>query len=150
MVRIFIFMDGIIRISVCFFCHDGKGNYLVAKRSQNCRDEQGLWDPGGGGLKFGEKIEDALRRELQEEFCTTPLEVEHLGYRDVFREQKGQPTHWVANDFRVLVDPAAVKIGEPHKCDELRWGTIEEIKSLGDELHSQFPAYFAKHEGKLV
>lgn len=143
-------MEGIIRISVCFFCHDGKGNYLVAKRSQNCRDEQGLWDPGGGGLKFGEKIEDAVYREMREEYATSPLAIEHLGYRDVFREQNGLPTHWVAHDFRVLVDPAEVKIGEPHKCDELRWGTIEEIKSLGDELHSQFPAFFAKHEGKLI
>ncbi len=143
-------MDGIIRISVCFFCHDGKGNYLVAKRSQNCRDEQGLWDPGGGGLKFGETIEDAVRREMREEFCAAPIAMECMGYRDVFRVQNGVETHWVAHDFRVLVDPREVKIGEPHKCDELRWGTIEEIKNLGEELHSQFPAFFAKHEGKLV
>jgi len=143
-------MEGIIRISVVFFCHDGKGNYLLGKRSQNCRDEQGRWDCGGGGLKFGETIEGAVLREVQEEFCAVPIATEFMGYRDVFREQNGSATHWVAHDFRVLVDPVQVRNGEPHKCDELRWGTIEEIKSLGDELHSQFPAFFAKHEGKLI
>ena len=150
MVRIFMFMDGIIRVSVCFFCHDGAGKYLVAKRSKQARDEHGRWDPGAGGLKFGETLEDAVCREIQEEYSTKPLTIEHLGYRDVFREQNGTPTHWVAHDFRVLVDPTEVKIGEPHKCDELRWGTIEEIKNLDEELHSQFPAFFAKHEGKLL
>jgi ADP-ribose pyrophosphatase YjhB (NUDIX family) len=46
----------------------------------NCRDEQGMWDGGGGGLKFGEKIEDAVVREIKEEYCATPKKIEFLGY----------------------------------------------------------------------
>ena len=51
-----------IGITVSFVCHDGTGNYLMNKRSVNCRDEHGTWDFGGGGLEIGEKIEDCLKK----------------------------------------------------------------------------------------
>ena len=54
-----------VGIGVCFFCHDGAGRVLMNKRSQNCRDEQGRWDFGGGGVEFGESITDALKREMK-------------------------------------------------------------------------------------
>ena len=41
-----------IGVSVVYFCHDGKGNFVMAKRSENCRDEIGNWDIGGGGLNL--------------------------------------------------------------------------------------------------
>lgn len=43
-----------IGVTTVFYCHDGKGNLLLHKRSQTCRDEKGRWDCGGGALKFGE------------------------------------------------------------------------------------------------
>lgn len=142
-------MEGLIRISVITICHDGKGKYLLGKRSVNCRDEQGKWEPvGGGGLKFGEGIEEAARREIKEEGCANVKELEFLGYRDVFREQEGKMTHWLAMDFKALIDPSEAKIGEPHKCDEQRWVTIDELVSL-DNLHSQFPAFLEKYKEVL-
>lgn len=48
--------------SVVYFCHDGKGNFVMAKRSANARDEHGKWDIGGGGLEFGEKVEDEFEK----------------------------------------------------------------------------------------
>ncbi len=141
---------GLIRVSVITICHDGNGKYLLGKRSQNCRDEQGKWEPvGGGGLKFGETIEDAARREIKEEGGADVQNLEFLGYRDVFREHEGSPTHWLAMDFRALIDPAKAKIGEPHKCDEQRWVTIDELASMED-LHSQFPAFLEKYKDVLV
>lgn len=131
------------------FCHDGKGNYAISKRSPNCRDEQGRWEPvAGGGLKFNEKVEDAARREILEEACVEVEELEFIGYRDVFREIDGQKTHWIAFDFRAKVDPSKVKIGEPHKCDEQRWVTIDELVAMND-LHSQFPAFIEKYKEVL-
>ncbi|MCC7500485.1 NUDIX domain-containing protein [Candidatus Nomurabacteria bacterium] len=141
---------GLIRISVIAICHDGKGKYLLGRRSMSCRDEQGKWDPvAGGGLKFGESIEDAARREIKEEGCADVEELEFMGYRDVFREQDGQQTHWVAFDFRAKIDPAQAKIGEPHKCDEQRWVSIAELEVM-DNLHSQFPAFIEKYREKLI
>ena len=60
-----------IGVTVNFIIHDGKGNVLLQKRSQNCRDEQGRWDIGGGALEFGEKLEDAVRREVKEDSVQT-------------------------------------------------------------------------------
>ncbi|MEK7613065.1 MAG: NUDIX domain-containing protein [Patescibacteria group bacterium] len=143
-------MQGVIRTGVCFFCHDGGGKYLISKRSKNCRDEQGRWDPGGGGVKFGEKIEDAVLREILEEYGTEVLDVEFLGFRDVFREQNGVQTHWVTFDFRVKVDSAEVKNMEPHKCDELRWVTIDEVSNYPEPVHSQFPFYLEKYRERFL
>ena len=61
-------------VTVVFLCHDGKGNYLLGKRSKNCRDEQGRWDSGGGGLDLGSSVEETLKREIKEEYCTKVLE----------------------------------------------------------------------------
>lgn len=142
-------MDGIIRTGVCFFCHDGAGNFLISKRSAQARDEHGTWEEGGGGLKFGEKIEEALHREIREEYCATPIAVEFLGYRDILREQKGAKTHWIMFDFKVHVDPVQVQIGEPHKCDELQWVTLEGIENFSEPLHPQFKLSFNKYRNIL-
>ena len=143
-------MEGIIRTGVCFFCHDGSGKYLLSKRSKNCRDEQGTWDPGGGGLKFGEKVEDAVHREVREEYGATPVGVEFMGFRDVFRTQDNKETHWITFDFRIHVDPSQVKNAEPHKCDGLQWVTIPQLKTFSEPLHSQFPAFFEKYKERFL
>lgn len=134
-------------ITVVFFCHDGNGNYLLSKRSTNCRDEHGCWDPGGGGVDFGERIEDVLKREIKEEYCADVLEYEEFGFLDVHREHAGKPTHWIALLYRVLVDPSQVANGEPHKFDAIDWFRID---NLPEPLHSQFPAVLKKYRTELT
>ena len=57
-----------IGVAVVPFLHDGNGKYLVGLRTDKCRDEHFTWEPlGGGGLKFGETIEEAIVREVLEE-----------------------------------------------------------------------------------
>ncbi len=127
---------GVDHIGVCvnFVVHDGNGKMLMQKRSQNCRDEQGRWDVGSGAVEFGELLEDAVLREVQEELSTSPIEVQYLHTYDAHREHEGQQTHWIAISYAVQVDPKAVKIGEPHKIDEIGWFTTE---ALPEPLHSQ-------------
>lgn len=123
-----------IGVAVAFYCHDGKGNYLFHKRSKECRDEHGAWDCGGGGLKFGEKLLDAVAREIGEEFGTIPKEIEFMGSDEVFREHEGQKTHWLDFKYRVLVDRNTVINNEPHKHEELGWYKLDNLPS---PLHSQ-------------
>ncbi len=132
--------------SVVYFCHDGKGNILFAKRSQNARDEKGIWDIGGGGIEFGETIDETLRKEIKEEYNADILNYEFLGYRDVHREIDGQQSHWIALDFKVLIDPSNVKINEPHKFDDIGWFTIDKLPK---PWHSQFPTFLEKYREKL-
>lgn len=137
-----------IGVAVVYFCHDGKGNYLFAKRSQGARDEPGTWDTGGGGLEFGETVEECLAKEIKEEYCADILQSQFLGYRDVFRDHDGRPTRWIAFHFKVLIDPAQAKIGEPHKFDELRWFRLDHLPPVS-ELHSQTPLELEKYKAFL-
>ena len=133
-------------ISVVFVCHDGIGNYLFNKRSKNCRDEHGRWDCGAGGLDLGLSVEETLKKEIMEEYCTEIINFEFIGYRDVFRKEDGMKTHWLMMDFLVLVDKEKVKIGEPHKMDEICWFKINDLPK---PMHSQWPAYYNKYKEKL-
>jgi 8-oxo-dGTP diphosphatase len=135
-----------IGVSASFFCHDGQGNFVMAKRSQNARDERGNWDCGGGGVEFGHTVEETLHKEIKEEYGADILSYEFLGYREAKRMHEGTPTHWVSLDFKVLVDPSQVKNNEPRKFDDLAWFTLS---NLPTPLHSQFPAFLEKYKGKL-
>lgn len=133
-------------VTIVYACHDGTGNFLLNKRSVQCRDEHGKWDCGGGGLDLGVTVEETLRKEIMEEYCTDVLSYEFLGFRDVHREHNGRPTHWIALDFKVLIDKEKVQNGEPHKFDEIGWFKLDAMPS---ELHSQFPNFLKKYKDKL-
>jgi ADP-ribose pyrophosphatase YjhB (NUDIX family) len=85
-------------------------------------------------LEFGETFAEAVTREVAEEYTAAPLAIDLLGVRNVLRADP--PSHWVAVIFGVRVDPGQVKIGEPHKFDELDWFRLD---ALPAPLHSQLP-----------
>jgi 8-oxo-dGTP diphosphatase len=117
-------------VSCVFVCHDGKGRVLLARRSAGARDEPGAWDTGAGAIEHGESFEEAVAREVREEYRAQVRGIETLGVRNVLRG----PTHWVAVVFAVEVDPDAVEIGEPHKFDRLDWFSPDEPP---EPAHSQ-------------
>ena len=133
-------------VTIVFACHDGAGRYLLSKRSSESRDENGAWSQGGGGLEFGDTIEETLRKEIMEEYCVDVIHFEFMGHRDVHREHGGVKTHWIALDYKVLIDPTRVENGEPHKADELGWFTLDNLPS---PMYSQWPVFFEKYEEKL-
>ncbi len=135
-----------IGVCVTFYCHDGQGNYLFHKRSELCRDEHGRWDCGGGGLKFGETLLEGVKREVNEEYGVSPLQIEVLGVSDVFREIEGEKSHWIAFRYKVLVERDRVINNEPEKHSELGWFTLNNLPS---PLHSQIPDELEAFRGKL-
>lgn len=123
-----------IGVTVCFVVHDGYGNVLLQKRSQNCRDERGTWDVGGGAVEFGERIEEAVQREVTEELSTKPIKAEFLLAYDAHRiNHENEQTHWVALGYAVQIDRSKVKIGEPNKIDEIGWFNSN---NLPEPLHT--------------
>lgn len=136
-----------IGISVVTICHDGNGKYLLEYRSDRCRDEHLTWSPiGSGGLRKEEKLETAVRREVEEECGAIPTDIEFLGHREVFRNIDGVDTHWIAFDFRAKINPAEVNIMEPDKCLKLEWFAVSDIP---EPMHSQFPIFLEQHKDKL-
>lgn len=135
-----------VGVATVYFCHDGKGNFIMAKRSDKARDENDRWDIGGGGLDFDFSVEETLRKEIKEEYCTEVKSYEFLGYRDVFRENKGKKTHWITLDFKVLIDAQKVELGEPDKFTDLQWFKLNQLPT---DLHSQLPHFLEIYKDKL-
>ena len=120
----------------------------MSKRGNNARDEQGKWDIGGGAVELGKTVEETLQEEIKDEYCADIISKEFLGYEDIFRMHDGKRTHWLALYFKVLVDPAQVKNGEPHKFDAIKWFTFHTLPPTA-EIHSQGPAFFEKYKKRL-
>ncbi len=124
-----------IGVTCSFVCHDGRGRVLLHKRSQNCRDEQGRWDNGGGAHEFGHSLEGTVRREIKEEYGADVIDLRFVKVYDAHRQlDDGTPTHWVSVLFAAQVDPKQAKNNEPFKIDDIGWFTL---KTLPSPLHSQ-------------
>ena len=124
-----------VGITCVFYCHDGKGNLLLHKRSQKCRDEKDRWDCGGGAMKFGETFEQTVRREVQEEYKSKIKKLKFVGINNVIRNNNGAKTHWITILFAAELDPKKVKIGVPEKMDKIGW--FKPYK-LPKPLHSMY------------
>ena len=75
------------------------GNILLVERAKE--PLKGYWSIPGGLLELGEKLEDAIRREVREE---TGLEVEPLSVFEIFEriipDAEGKPEyHYVLIDY---------------------------------------------------
>lgn len=136
-----------VGVTTTFLCHDGNGNVYLAKRSENARDEQGNWDTGAGGLKWGQTAEQNVAREIKEEYGADVLKLDFLGYDDVFRTlNDGTPTHWLALRFVAQVDPKQVRICEPDAFTDSGWFTLD---ALPAPLHSQILPFLNKYKKPL-
>lgn len=124
-----------IGVTVVFYCHDGKGNLLLHKRTQNCRDEKGRWDCGGGAMKFGESFDQSVRREVSEEYCCAIQKLDFVRVINVIRKHEGKKTHWLAFLFAAQVNPKDVKIGNKRKMERIAWF---KLNKLPKPLHSMF------------
>lgn len=132
-----------VGISTPFYCNDGKGHFVLHKRSKNCRDEQGRWDTGSGQLRFSQTVEENVLREVKEEYgCKGEIQ-EQLPAHSIFRKQNGRMTHWLVIPSFVLVNPKKVRIREPHKADEIGWFTLD---NLPKPLHTGFQFTLKKYK----
>ena len=133
-------------VTISFYCHDRKGNYVMHRRIKNCRDEWGNWDFGGGGLRFNERLLDDVYREIEEAYGTKPIEVEFMRVDEVFRKHESENTHWISFRYKALVNREEVKNNEPEKHDELQWVTLDTLPS---PLHSQVASVMEKYKSIL-
>ena len=129
-----------IGVTCVFYCHDGKGNFLLHQRSEKCKDEQGTWDCGGGGLEFGEEFEEGVKREIKEEYDCDVLNLRFAGVSNVLRKNREKiPTHWIALLFAAEVNPKQVKLGDPEKMIQLGWFKPDEFP---EPRHSMLMRHF--------
>ena len=122
-----------IRIRVCGVCIEN-GKILLLNHI-GIRENADFWCPPGGGLQFGETIEECLKREFLEE---TNTEIS-VGKFLIVNEFVNPPLHAVELFYEVkIIDGTPTKGIDPEMDEQiitdLRWFTLEEIKDIS--VHS--------------
>jgi ADP-ribose pyrophosphatase YjhB (NUDIX family) len=103
--------EGIRPKAVCV-CRRG-GEILVGEAYDAVKGET-FYGPPGGGVEFGERAADAVRRELREELGVELDDVVLLGVMENLFTYEGRPGHEITFVFEArLRDPAL------YACDEI-------------------------------
>jgi ADP-ribose pyrophosphatase YjhB (NUDIX family) len=95
---------------------------LMLLRTENCRNNRGLWTIPGGMVEQPETLEAAVRREALEESGVSPRSVQFLALSDRFFD--GQ--HWVSALYLCTTDEEPVN-KEPHMHSRLEWIDIDHL-----------------------
>lgn len=104
---------------------DDQGRLFLARRGPQARNERGLWEFPGGSVEFGEKLADALRREMEEEFGIRISVGELLDVADHILPEEGQ--HWVSPSYLCTIEAGWPAIREAGKCAEIGWFYPQEV-----------------------
>lgn len=114
-----------IGVGVGAIIEDGQGRVFLAQRGPQAKNERGLWEFPGGAVEWGERLADALAREMREEFG---LEIEVGELLDVVDHILPlEHQHWVSPTFLCRVRSGQPVIREPGKCSQIGWFAPEEI-----------------------
>lgn len=109
--------------------------FLLTKRVEKHDDKEGaqmefheLWQIPGGGLQFGESVEEGLRREIREELNVEIKNVRLLS--NIFHRVYKNEWHGIFLSFSAELDSPESEIKLNQEANEWQWFTIEEIKKL--------------------
>lgn len=115
-----------IGVSVGAMLFNERGELFLSKRSAQTTNETGTWETPGGGVEFGETLEQAVRREIREEYGIDIEIVEQFPAEDHIIP--GEHQHWVATTFVGRIRPGQTpRIQEPQKCDGIGWFALDAL-----------------------
>jgi len=124
-------MNQIRPVALCVFRN--RDRILVFEGFEKLRCET-FYRPLGGGIEFGEKAEDAVRRELKEEIDAEVGELRYLGLLENIYTFNGKPYHEIVLIFDgVLINSGlyeqAVIVGEEANGEVIRalWKRLDEF-----------------------
>ena len=102
-----------------------KREIFLAKRGKNVTNQSGWWSKPGGGIEYGEKVIDSMKREIKEE---AGINIDIWGYLPhvdhIIRKDK---QHWVAFNYLGKIKSGTPKIMEPEKCDGIGWFSLNKL-----------------------
>lgn len=104
---------------------DPQGRLFMARRGPKAKNERGLWEFPGGSVEFGERLAEALRREIDEEYGVEIEVGPLLDVVDHILPEEGQ--HWVSPTYICKIISGEPRILEPEKCSEIGWFTPDSL-----------------------
>ena len=121
-----------LRVRVCGICVESNKILLINHAGMNVSGE--FWSPPGGGLQFGETIEECLKREFFEETNTLISIGKFLTVRELIKI----PLHAIELFYEVKIESGMVEKGhDPELIEqiikEIKWLTFDEVLSKSEE-----------------
>lgn len=117
-----------IGVAVGAIIFNDKGELFLSKRSQNCTNERGCWETPGGSVRLGEKLADAVKREMREEYGIGIEVIKQFPAADHIIPDEKQ--HWVPTTFLAKIKKGQKpKIMEPDKCDAIGFFSLKNLPS---------------------
>jgi 8-oxo-dGTP diphosphatase len=120
-----------LRVRICGICVQEGKILLINHSGMNENGE--FWSPPGGGLEFGETIENCLKREFLEETNT----IISIGKLLVVNEFIKNPLHAIELFYEVKIEAGQVKKGFDPEMEEqiirdIQWMSYEEVLAKGE------------------
>src|ERR1051326_646610 len=117
-----------IGVGVGAVIFNSRGQVFMSLRGPKSRNEADKWEFPGGGVEFGEKLEDAIVREMREEFGITIGDLELLCVNDHLIPAEKQ--HWVSPAFISKITNGEPKILEAGKHRKIGWFNLKDLDSM--------------------
>lgn len=114
---------------------DPQGRLFLARRGPKAKNERGLWEFPGGAVEFNERLADALKREMREEFGIEIEVGQLLDVVDHILPQESQ--HWVSPSYICHILSGEPAIREPEKCSAIAWYLPQEVPTDLTEVTRQ-------------
>jgi 8-oxo-dGTP diphosphatase len=115
-----------LRVRVCGICVEDGKVLLINHSGMNESGE--FWSPPGGGLQFGETIEDCLKREFLEETNAIISVGKFLKINEFIKP----PLHAIELFYEVKIVSGEIQIGFDPEMEEqiikdVKWLSFEEV-----------------------
>ncbi|MFF4738758.1 NUDIX domain-containing protein [Streptomyces sp. NPDC001262] len=131
-----------IGVGVGAMVFDDAGRVFMAQRGEQAKNEVGAWEFPGGTVNFGERLKDAVCRELYEEYGIQVTVTGALGAFDHILPREDQ--HWVSATYVARLVSGTPRIREPAKCSQIGWFCLDDLPEPVSEIsRSNLGAYRA-------
>ncbi|MDI6689469.1 MAG: NUDIX hydrolase [Actinomycetota bacterium] len=117
---------------------------LLVRRGKE--PSKGIWSIPGGGVKFGETLHQALKREVREETNINVEITELVGVFDhIIKDGKGTLHHYILIDY--LAKPLNFDVEAGSDAMEAKWVPFKDLKDfeltepLRELLSTLFPKF---------
>ena len=126
------------RIIVVAVIQNSAGEYLICKKPSRRGVFPGQWAIPGGGIEPGERMLDALRREVREEVGLEIQAIQPLFFKDgeypkLYPDGSRQDVYMIFLLFSCRAESEAVRLGE--EFEEFAW--VKDSDLGGYDLNEQ-------------